>query len=73
MDAADSKGMYDDVPNTVARLPGAGRPVVDAKVDQELHEWLLCQRQKGFRVTGRNKGSIDINNSIHSLHVKCHV
>ena len=49
-----AKGMYDDVANTVVRLPGAGRPVVDAKVDQELHEWLLCQRQKGFRVTGMN-------------------
>ena len=48
-----SKGMFDDVPNTVMRLPGAGRPVVNSKVDQELHEWLMCQRQKGFRVTGK--------------------
>ena len=46
-------GKYDNVSLKAFKLPGGGRRVGNAAIDDSLHEWLMSQRQKGFRITGK--------------------
>ena len=47
-------GRFDDAKLTAARLPGAGRKMIDEKLDEELYQWVTDKRGQGCRVTGRN-------------------